>query len=234
MVLYNLYLESGPMRKKTMVHVLDLLGCIATGPTTEAALERTPHAIREYLRFLQRHGFPIDSEVQIQTRIAEHITEGTWLGNGDPSLAFQPDLKPLTSEDLETYIQRMEWSRADILSLVSHLSEQQLLEKPTSGGRPIKTILEHIFESEYSYMRAFGKLEDVPGLVSLLKQLNGDLLAAMTFVRTCEIARLHTLTPQELSEPILHGKNARMASRIFRRILEHEWEHLVELRERLL
>jgi len=86
MVLYNLYLESGPMRKKTMVHVLDLLGCISTGPTTEAALERTPHAIREYLRFLQRHGFPIDSEAQIQTRIAEHITEGTWLGNGDPSL----------------------------------------------------------------------------------------------------------------------------------------------------
>lgn len=53
---YALYLESGPRRRKTMVHVLDLLGCIAQGPTTEAALEATSAAIRAYLRFLQRHG----------------------------------------------------------------------------------------------------------------------------------------------------------------------------------
>jgi hypothetical protein len=34
-MLYDLYLESGPKRKKTMVHVLDLLGCIVHGPTTD-------------------------------------------------------------------------------------------------------------------------------------------------------------------------------------------------------
>ena len=43
---YALYLESGPKHKKTMVHVLGLLGCIAQGPTTEAALEAAPQAIR--------------------------------------------------------------------------------------------------------------------------------------------------------------------------------------------
>jgi hypothetical protein len=29
---HDLYLESGPKRRKTMVHVLDLLGCVAVGP----------------------------------------------------------------------------------------------------------------------------------------------------------------------------------------------------------
>ena len=53
---YALYLESGPKRKKTMVHALDLLGCVAVGPTTEAALGATPEAIRLYKRFLRRHG----------------------------------------------------------------------------------------------------------------------------------------------------------------------------------
>ena len=53
---YALYLESGPRRQRTMVHVTDLLGCVAKGPTTEAALAATPAAIRAYLRFVQRHG----------------------------------------------------------------------------------------------------------------------------------------------------------------------------------
>ena len=32
MVEYKLYVESGPKRRKTMVHVFSLLGCVATGP----------------------------------------------------------------------------------------------------------------------------------------------------------------------------------------------------------
>ncbi len=49
MAKYALYLESGPRQRKTMVHVLDLLGCIAQGATTQAALESTPCV---YLRYL--------------------------------------------------------------------------------------------------------------------------------------------------------------------------------------
>jgi len=47
---YALYLESGPRRRTTMVHVLDRLGCIAQEPTTEEALQAAPEAIRAYLR----------------------------------------------------------------------------------------------------------------------------------------------------------------------------------------
>jgi predicted RNase H-like HicB family nuclease len=53
---FNLYLESGPRRRKTMVHVLALPGCIATGPTTEEAIENVPSGIRARLEFLRRHG----------------------------------------------------------------------------------------------------------------------------------------------------------------------------------
>ena len=47
-----MFKPSAPPRKKTMVHVPELLGCIANGPTTEIALERTPGAMRAFLRFL--------------------------------------------------------------------------------------------------------------------------------------------------------------------------------------
>ena len=76
MTIYKLYLESGPRRKKTMVHVLELLGCIANGPTTEVALKRTPEAIRQFLQFLARHGVAVDVDQEIRTEIAVHVTEG--------------------------------------------------------------------------------------------------------------------------------------------------------------
>ena len=60
MITYNLYLESGPRQRKTMVHVLDLLGCVVAGGTTQEALDVTPDAIKAYLSFLHRHGEPVD------------------------------------------------------------------------------------------------------------------------------------------------------------------------------
>ena len=73
---YALYVESGPRWRKTMVHVLDLLGCVAQGPTTEAALEATPEAIRAYLRFLRRHSEAVEPESAFTTVVAVHVMEG--------------------------------------------------------------------------------------------------------------------------------------------------------------
>ena len=42
MTTYGLYLDHGPKRKKTMVHVIDLMGCVHNGPTTDQVLEETP------------------------------------------------------------------------------------------------------------------------------------------------------------------------------------------------
>ncbi len=232
MTLYKLYLESGPMRKKTMVHVLDLLGCIATGPTTEEALEKTPVAIREYLRFLQRHGAVVDSDAEVQTQVAEHITEGAWLGNGSYSLVFQPDLEALTTEALEEYIKHLQWSRSEMVALVAELSEEQLAEEPPKG-RPIRAILEHVFGAEYAYVRTLGKLEGVRGPGSVEQMQKDELLAWMEHVRSSEIEKLRSLSWQERSEVFVQGQQTRTARRVMRRMLEHEWEHLVELKARL-
>jgi uncharacterized damage-inducible protein DinB/predicted RNase H-like HicB family nuclease len=232
MASYKLYLESGPRRKKTMVHVLELLGCIANGPTTEVALERTPGAISQFLRFLRRHGEPVDVDMDIRTEIAEHIMEGVWLGNGDPSIVFQPDLHPLSVEEMEKYIDCVEWMRMEMTDLAGGLSDSQLEEKP-SKGRPIKAILEHILESEYSYMYAFGRPEGMPGSGSIVKKREGELLEWMAYVRSIEIERLRSLTEEERSEPFVHWKYTRSARKVMRRMLEHQWEHLVEIKERL-
>lgn len=232
MAIYQLYLESGPRRKKTLVHVIELLGCVAGGPTTEEALEQTPAAIRAFRRFLARFGASSDLDDEIELRIAEHVTEGVWLGNGDPSLVFEPDLAPLTPEDTEDYINRLEWMRADMQALVSGLSPEQLVLKPVAG-RSIQAILEHVLESEYAYMRAFGKLEGLPGTGSIVKKRQGEVLDWLGIVRQKEFERLRSLSQKERSEPFVHWKYTRTARKVMRRMLEHNWEHLMELKARL-
>jgi predicted RNase H-like HicB family nuclease len=97
---YGLFLESGPKRRKTMVHVPGLLGCSANGPTTEAALEATPDAIRRFLGFLAERGESFDPEAPFRTRIVEHVTESIWLGNGDPTIVFAPDRATPTKAEI--------------------------------------------------------------------------------------------------------------------------------------
>jgi uncharacterized damage-inducible protein DinB/predicted RNase H-like HicB family nuclease len=216
-----------------MVHVLELLGCVSTGVTTEAALADTPQAIDSFRRFLDRHGESIDVDAPIETKIAEHVTEGVWLGNGDPSIVFPPDLEPLTEEDGERFISRLEWMWEELVEIVRDLSDEELDKKPAARGRPIRTILEHILESEYAYMYAFGRPEGLPGSGSIVKKKEGPLLEWMAHVQSIEYDGLRSLSWQERSEPFTHWKYTRTARKVVRRMLEHRWEHLVEIKERL-
>ena len=233
MLTYKLYLESGPKQKKTMVHVLDLLGCIAKGPTSDEALYSSPEAIREYLRFLKRHGEAVDPGSEFATTIAEHVTEGEWLGNGDPALVFQPDLEPLTLKDSERYIQRSQWLRADVVALVGGLTSEQLEAESNTKDRSIRAMLEHMLDSEYFYVTTLGKIKGLPGPGTIVKKQEGNLLDWMNHIRRCEIERILALTEEERSQRVVHWKRIWTARKVHRRMLEHEWEHLVELSQRL-
>src|SRR5688572_10652674 len=161
MTIYDLYLESGPRHRKTMVHVLDLLGCIAVGPTTEDALAATPDAIRAFRRFLHRHGEPLDPAAAIDTRIAEHVTEGQWLGNGSPYFMFGPDFDPVTDAEVETLPRRCVWLCEDLAAWAEACTDAHLNERPAGGGRPARTVLLHVLEAQGGYLAA--ALGSAPG-----------------------------------------------------------------------
>ena len=167
---YKLYLESGPKKKKTMVHILDLSGCIAKGPTSDEALNRTPEAIRAYLRLLKRHGEAVDPGSEFKTVVAAHVTEGEWLGSGDPALVFQPDLEPLTLEDAEIYIQRSQWLRAEVVASVGESTGVQTEAEQNTKDRSIRAMLEHMLESEHFYVTTPGKINGLPGTGTIVKK----------------------------------------------------------------
>lgn len=217
-----------------MVHVLDLLGCIAQGATTDEALQATPKAIRDYLSFLSRHGEVIDPLAEFSVKVAEHVTQGAWLGNGDPTPGFQPDFQLVSSADLKIYVRRLEWTHAALAAAIADLSIESLVAQPEGNGRTFYGILAHAAESECTYLRmGVGK---VIGMSEALKPVQAgpqDLATHLNAVWKLVCDRFAGMNETELTQQVHHGQVTWTAFRGLRRALEHNWEHLVEISTRL-
>ncbi len=231
---YALYLESGPKMRKTQVHVLSLLGCTAQGLTTETALTAAPEAIRTFLRFLRRHGERTEPDAPFTTTVAAHVMEGNWLGNGDPTPGFAPDFEPLGADDLCLYLLRLGWMQEDLMLLVRNMTPEQLAAEPTSGGRTVYRILQHLGEAHASYLRTtVGVVDNLPVAVRAIEQGSDDLPAALNILWNIANRRTAALSEVERTRVVQHGPMPWSARRALRRMLEHQWEHLQEVLNRL-
>jgi predicted RNase H-like HicB family nuclease/uncharacterized damage-inducible protein DinB len=226
---YALYLESGPQRKKTLAHVLELLGCVVQGDTTDEAVAATPDAIRAYLGYLRRHGEKVDADEKIETVIAEHNTEGLFSGQA----LWPQDVKPLAPAALARYLRWLDWSRADLLALAKGIDEKGLRVKPTKG-RSLRDILLHVLDADKSYVYALvGPLKPMGEPTNAAGRGDLDLRIALREARAAAIDRLKTLTPAERARVRKSGQSTYSAHRVIRRMLEHEWEHRREIAARL-
>jgi predicted RNase H-like HicB family nuclease/uncharacterized damage-inducible protein DinB len=226
---YALYLESGPQHKKTLVHVLDLLGCVVQGDTTDEAVAAARDAIHAYLGYLRRHGENLDRRSKIETRIAEHNTEGLFSGQA----IWPQDLKPLAPAGLTRYLRWLDWSRADLLALVKGIDEKRLRAKPPKG-RSLRDILLHVLDADKSYVYALGgPLKAMGEPTNAADRGDLDLRIALEEARAAAIDRLRGLTAEERARVRKAGQSTYSAHRIIRRMLEHEWEHRREIAARL-
>jgi predicted RNase H-like HicB family nuclease/uncharacterized damage-inducible protein DinB len=230
---YALYLESGPRRRKTMVHVLDVLGCAAVGPTTAEALAATPEAIRAYRRFLRRCGEAIDDDAPVKTHIAEHITEGIWIGNGSPYITFGPDLQPLTAPEIARYIARHQRLREEFAAWAEHQTDESLDNQPAAGGRTTRAVLLHVLGPTGGYLSS--ALGSAPGFSAVHGAAErGELPLAVALRRTATMVaeRLANTTPEEWETVRELPSGHRTLRKAIRRLLEHDWEHIAELSQR--
>lgn len=226
---YDLYLESGPKHMKTMVHVLDLLGCVATGPTTETALEATPDSIRAYLRLMTAAGQRADPDAAFSTRVAEHITEGTWLGNGSPYVAFGPDLDPVSAKDISTLVARYNAMREMLASWAESRTARQL-EAAKSGSRSARKILAHVAGSGGGYLSpVVGGAKGFSALHSAIERGEAPLPEGIRRVAAMCTEIVRATTPSQRSAVIERPKEIRTLRKALRRMLEHDFEHLLEL-----
>ncbi len=119
-----------------------------------------------------------------------------------------------------------------MLELLEPVSYLEFAKKPAKG-RPIRQIVEHVFGAEYGYVRRFGKIEGVKGPGNVEAMSRPELMDWMAYVRGQEMERLRALTDEELSAVAQAGSQVKTARAYMRKLLAHQWEHLVERHERL-
>jgi hypothetical protein len=227
MTRYALYLESGPQRKTTMAHVLDLLGCHVRRRTTEETIEAAPDAIRTWLRWFAARGEAYDLGAVVETYVEIHITNGTWLGNGDPPSGFAPDFRPLTRGETKALLRRLSMMNDAVLQ---HARNDTQLDVQ---GWPLARILPHVASAAAEYVRC--SLDKSDALKAALKDLEGagsDLPAALDSVMRLSWERVASASDEEMMRQTSRGAKTWTVRRTLRRMLEHTWEHLREIEER--
>ena len=124
---------------------------------------------------------------------------------------------------------------ARLVALVGDLSEEQLLAQPATG-RTLHHILQHVAESHGVYLRYL--VGRVDGLSALLRSIENAPAGAMPAILTelwgISQARLRNLSDVERDMLVPHGQVTWSARRCLRRMLEHAWEHRLEIAARKL
>jgi hypothetical protein len=216
-----------------MVHVPALLGCIANGPTTDEALAVTPAAIRAFLRFLRRAGEEADPDAPYGTHVEEHVTEGMWLGNGSPYVTYGPDLEPVAADEMPIFIDRLLRLREEIAGWATTLDDAALDATVAGSSRSNRAILLHVLGPTAAYLSpVLGTIAGVSRLQTAAERGQVDVATALRQATGLVVERLGTVTAQERSRVIQRPKDVRTLRKALRRMLEHDWEHLVELSRR--
>ena len=232
MAVYDLYLESGPKRRKTMVHVPRLLGCVANGLTTEAALDATPEAIRAFRRFLERSGEHVDQDEAVDLRVIEHITAGKMLGDGSPYLSFSCDTGPVPASEVDLGTQRLTALLRELSRWAGTQTDGQLDAEP-AAGRTAREILLHVIGAQGPALSiALGAAPGFGTIHGAAKR--GELPIPVALSETGELARvlLEATTAEQRSHTRSMPSGEYTVRKAIRHSLEHVWEHLAELSRR--
>jgi predicted RNase H-like HicB family nuclease/uncharacterized damage-inducible protein DinB len=229
---FDLYLESGPQRRKTWVYVPSLPGTSTVGPTTEQAIEDARIAIRDRIDFLRRHGERVADPDPIELVVADHVIERKVLGYGQQVIVT--DREPLTADEAARQLRWAEWAREELMA-AARAQPRPLHEKPPTGGRSAAEILSHVAGAEWAYVSStLGTLPGASQAIAAIERTGDAPWPAMDAERQTLMARLEAMTEEERRRVIeREGKPPRSARRMLRRLLEHEWEHVLELQARL-
>ncbi len=232
MAIYDLYLESGPQRRKTMVHIPQLLGCVANGLTTEAALDATPEAIRAFRRFLDRNGELVDQDESVDLRVVEHITAGKMLGDGSPYLSFSCDTGPVPTAEVDLGTHRLTALLRELSQWAGTRTDEQLDEEPATG-RTARAILLHVIGAQGPTLSI--SLGSAPGFGTIQGAAKrGELPIPVALSDTGELARvlLESTTAEQRSHTRVMSSGEYTVRKAIRHSLEDAWEHLAELSRR--
>ncbi len=213
MAKYLVYIETkgDPNTKPGPVaHVPSLPGATARGKTIAEAKANIRQAVSDYLRLLRDVGEPV-------ARVSEGVSFEFEEVDGS---TFPTDFDPLHPNELEALLRWMAISRQELVDLVRDLPEDALMWKTADDDRTIRDILYHLAEADVWY-------------TDRLKQWPEAPMFRLAAARSVALERLRGAIESEQVGVTVHDGEEWTPRKIVRRMLEHEREHIQQIRAML-
>lgn len=224
--------------------IAELLGTHARASTRASVLDELQSELLYHLEWMRRHG---DEPPQVRGSklvVGEEVSGIGQLGESGGEVAlFRYDLKAVSPSLLEECVKRMGYNRSDLLAQVRGLSAESMSVVPPGKKRNIAQILSHVCNAEEFYASRLGPEADRVYESSLgVRVEEADRLPVFQRLETVRHGCVETL------RQVAPGKGDRVftraeytsypgerwtAHKVLRRFLEHEREHIYNIREYL-
>ena len=224
--------------------IIELIGTHARSSSKDEALDILEEELLYHLKWLKRHGETPPSFGNTILVIVEEVKDISRLGESGGEVAlFNYDLKPVSRQMLDYCLRLMSFNRTDLLSEIKDLKNQTLTYTPPTKSRNINQILQHICNAEEFYVSRLGPevdqiYENNLGMsVSVVDKL--PVLERLSMVRQGCLETLRQVVPGKKDQVFTRPEYTNYpdekwtAHKVMRRFLEHEREHIYNIREYL-
>ncbi len=212
MTRYQVFLETSAEALQEggyLAHVPELIGCVARGKTKEQAIERTREAVAAYLALLRNRGISVPSANEpIELDVKE-----------TNALTLDPDYQPMSDQELDDLWHLQNASRETLLETLEAMPSSALNWREDPQSWSVRNVLEHIARADLWYA---SRLEE---------NAFAELLWRLAATRELVMSQLHRLPSDARGRVTKHDSEDWTPRKVARRMLEHEQEHLQQIRE---
>ncbi|MFW9848254.1 MAG: DinB family protein [Candidatus Thorarchaeota archaeon] len=224
--------------------IIEHLGTHARTQTRNELLTVLREEFVYYCAWLERHGFNMDRTEPDNWNIKEELEGIGELGESGGEVAlFEFDKREVTSDILEEAICKMVFNRQELLDLCQGVDMKILRKIPPEKKRSIEDILQHVCNAEEFYISRLGKeADDIYEHYLGIPVVDADklpILKRLDVVRTACIKSLNDIIPAKgdaifyREEYTNYPEEKWTTYKVLRRFLEHEREHIYNIRDYL-
>ncbi len=216
-------LEAGS--EGTGAFVPECPGCWVFGRSPESALAKVRAAVTEWFDWLERHGEPVPAEAKdFEIEVAEVLRVSyNPVNAGKPEPLFWSEVALVTKKDVAWTLKLLEYSREDLLKLVSNLGSKALNWPPPGKPRTIRNCLRHIAYVEPWYITRLNVELPIRYPRNVFEMLSHTRKVVVDFLRDMPKDRMRgVFQPIKDKSPLCNLWTAR---KILRRLVDHERLH---------
>ncbi len=222
--------------------LIEFLGTHARAISRTELLKELDAELRYHLQWLQRYREHPKVVDNVEMIVKEEVSDIAELGESGGEVAlFDFDHSKVDRNLLDTVVRYMGYNRSDLLDLCINLDETYMTRTPEGKGRSIEDILQHVCNAEEFYISRLGK--SVDGIYERYLEMpvsEADRLPTLErldVVRTACIRTLQKMIPTGRNEVFQRAEYTKYPKenwtkyKVLRRFLEHEREHIYNIRE---